>query len=330
MRRVRYYEYGGPEVLRVEEAEVPVPAAGQVLIRTEAIGANFVDTRFRRGAGGIFERPLPGALTGDVVGTVEAIGPEVGTTSAALAKSVSVGDRVAVLTEDAFADFVLADAEWLAPVPDGLDAGAASMLPMASPVALRVLRTGALAKGETVLIHAGAGGIGHMMVQLAKLLGAGTVIATAGSPAKLAFARELGADFAINYADADWPDQVRAVAPGGVDVIADSVGGETLLRGLELLAPFGRTVVYGLASGELPAVPVQSLFALRQVAGFSLLAWRTASPERARAEMTEVADHAVAGRLRTAVHATFPLTEVVKVHQLLDDRGQLGRVLVVP
>ena len=77
-------------------------------------------------------------------------------------------------------------------------------------------------------------------------------------------------------------------------------------------------------------MPVQSLFALRQVAGFSLLAWRTASPERARAEMTEVADHAVAGRLRTAVHATFPLTEVVKVHQLLDDRGQLGRVLVVP
>lgn len=362
MRRVRYYEYGGPEVLRVEEAEVPVPAAGQVLIRTEAIGANFVDTRFRRGAGGIFERPLPGALTGDVVGTVETIGPEVGTAntagtaSAALAESVagaasvagtgadalstvgaastvgavSVGDRVAVLTGDAFADFVLAGAEWLAPVPDGLDAGAASMLPMASPLALRVLRTGALAKGETVLIHAAAGGIGHMMVQRAKLLGAGTVIATAGSPAKLAFAREFGADFAIDYADADWLDQVRAVAPGGVDVIADSVGGETLLRGLDLLAPFGRTVVYGLAGGELPAVPVQSLFALRQVAGFSLLAWRTACPERARAEMTEVADHAVAGRLRTVVHATFPLTEVVKVRQLLDDRGQLGRVLVVP
>jgi NADPH:quinone reductase-like Zn-dependent oxidoreductase len=251
-------------------------------------------------------------------------------TGGGVAGAVRVGDRVAVLVEDAFADFVLADAEWLVPVPDGLDAGAASMLPMASPVALRVLRTGPLAKGETVLIHAAAGGIGHMMVQLARLLGAGTVIATAGSPAKLAFARELGADVAINYADADWADQVRAAAPGGVDVIADSVGGETLLRGLDLLAPFGRMVVYGLASGELAAVPVQSLFAMRQVAGFSLLAWRTASPERARAEMAEVAGHAAAGRLRTAVHATFPLTDVVKVHQLLDDRGQLGRVLVVP
>ena len=88
--------------------------------------------------------------------------------------------------------------------------------------------------------------------------------------------------------------------------------------------------MYGLASGELSAVPVTSLFALRQVTGFSLLAWRAAGPERARAEMTEVADHAVAGRLRTAVHATFPLADVVKVHQLLDDRGQLGRILVAP
>jgi NADPH:quinone reductase-like Zn-dependent oxidoreductase len=197
-------------------------------------------------------------------------------------------------------------------------------------VALRVLRSGRLVEGETVLIHAAAGGIGHVMVQLAKLLGAGTVIATASSPAKLAFARELGADVAIDYTDAGWPDQVRAAAPGGVDVIADSVGGETLLQGLDLLAPFGRTVMYGAASGELSAVPVQSLFALRQLIGFSLLAWRAADPEQARAEMNELADHTVAGRLRTVVHAAFPLTEVAKAHQLLDDRAQLGRVLVIP
>lgn len=322
MRRIRYYEYGGPEVLTLEEAEVPTPEAGQVLIRTEAIGANFVDSKMRRGADGIFRRPLPATLTGDVVGTVEALGPGVGT--------AKVGDRVAALTEDAYADFVLADADWLAPVPDGLGAGAASMLPMASPVALRVLRTGALAEGDTVLIHAAAGGIGHMMVQLAKLLGAGTVIATAGSPAKLAFARELGADVAIDYTEPDWPERVRAAAPAGVNVIADSVAGETLLQGLELLAPFGRTVIYGAAGGELSAIPMRSLFALRQVAGFSLLAWRTARPEQARAEMTEVADHAAAGRLRTVVHATFPLTEAAKAHQLLDDRAQLGRVLIVP
>jgi NADPH2:quinone reductase len=322
MRRVRYYEYGGPEVLKLEETDVPVPEAGQVLIRTEAIGANFVDTKFRQGTGGIFQRPLPGALTGDVVGTVEALGPGVDT--------VRIGDRVASLAEDAYADFVLADAEWLAPVPTGMDAGTASMLPMAAPVALRVLRIGRLAEGETVLIHAAAGGIGHQMVQLARLLGAGTVIATASSAAKLDFARELGADVAINYTDDDWPDQVRAAAPGGVDVIADSVADEIFQKGIDLLAPFGRNVVYGAAGGQLPTVNVRDLYALKTVSGFGILPWRAARPDQARAEMTEVADHMVAGRLRTVVHATFPLPEAAGAHKVLDERAQLGRVLLTP
>ena len=183
MRRVRYYEYGAPEVLTLEEADIPTAGPGQVLIRAEAIGANFVDTKFRRGraSGLLFQRPLPGILTGDVVGVVDAVGSDV--------EDTLLGRRVAALAEDAFADYALADARWLAPVPDGLDLGAASMLPMGAPVALRVLRTGQLAKGETVLIHAAAGGIGHLAVQLAKTLGAGTVIATASSPSKLDFAR---------------------------------------------------------------------------------------------------------------------------------------------
>jgi NADPH:quinone reductase-like Zn-dependent oxidoreductase len=323
MRRVRYYEYGGPEVLRVEEVDIPTPGAGQVLIRSEAIGANFVDTKFRRKAGALFQRPLPGILTGDVVGTVEALGPGVDT--------AKPGDRVAALAEDAFADYVLADADWLAHVPGGMEPGAASMLPMGAPVALRVLRTGYLAPGETVLIHAAAGGIGHLAVQLARLLGAGTVIATAGSPAKLDFARECGADVAVDYTDDDWPDQVRAAAPAGVDVIADSIGGQVSRQSIDLLAPLGRLVAYGAAaSGELLDVPVRSLFALKHVAGFSLLAWRAARPEQARQEMTEVAGLSSDGRLRTAVHATFPLTEAAKAHQLLEDRAQLGRVLLVP
>jgi NADPH:quinone reductase len=324
MRRVRYYEYGGPEVLKLEEVDLPTPGPGQVRLRAEAIGANFVDTKFRRGpsSGSIFQRPLPGILTGDVVGTVDAVGPDV---DAQLA-----GRRVAGLAEDAFADYSIADAQWLAPVPDGLELGAASMLPMGAPVALRALRTGRLAHGETVLIHAAAGGIGHLAVQLAKLLGAGTVIATASSPAKLDFARKYGADIGIDYTDSDWPDQVRNAAPHGVDVVLDSAGGEILQRSFDVLAPFGRVVVYGAASGELTSVPVTNLFALKSVAGFSLLAWRAASPEQARQEMTEVADYSTSGQLRTAVHARLPLTEAVAAHRLLEDRAQLGRVLLLP
>ncbi|MGB3439606.1 MAG: zinc-binding dehydrogenase [Actinophytocola sp.] len=325
MRRVRYHEYGGPEVLKVEEADVPVPGEGQVLIRATAIGANFVDTKFRRGpsAGTLFDLPLPGSPTGDVVGTVEATGPGV--------DPGLVGTRVAALAEkDAFADFVLADAAWLAPVPENLDDGAASLLPSPAPVALRVLRTGRLAAGETVLVHAAAGTIGHLATQLAKLEGAGTVIATAGSAAKLDFARAHGADVAVDYTRDDWPERVRAAAPNGVDVVLDSVGGAVLHQSVDLLVPFGRVVAYGVASGEFGEIPVVSLVGLRTVTAFSLLAWRAAAPERATAEVAELTGQLAYGRLRGSVHTRLPLDEAVAAHRILDSRAQLGRVLLIP
>jgi NADPH:quinone reductase len=314
MRRIRYHRYGGPEVLTVEEVAVPQPGPGQVLIRTEAIGANFVDTRFRSGQGtGPFRRPLPGRLTGDVVGTV-----------------AGTDRRVAALVEDAFAEYVVADEPWLAPVPAGVPAAAASMLPMGGPVALRVLRMARLEPGETVLVHAAAGGIGHLAVQIARRLGAGTVIGTAGSPSKLDFVRRLGADVAVDYTAPDWPDQVRAAAPDGVDVVADSVGGDVLLRSCELLAPFGRVVVYGAGSGQFADLPVASVLRLRSVTGFSLLAWRQAAPEAARADMAEVAAWTAGGQLQTALHATVPLAEAARAHEILESRANLGRVLLVP
>ncbi|SDM36335.1 quinone oxidoreductase family protein [Allokutzneria albata] len=322
MRRVRYHSYGGPEVLRVEPADTPEPGPGQVRLRAEVIGANFIDSKFRQGLGARYDRPLPATLTGDVVGVVEAAGAGV---DAAL-----VGRRVAALAEDAFADQVLADAEWLATVPEGIDDAAATLLPMTAPVALGTLRTGRFARGETVLVHAAAGGIGHIAVQLAKLLGAGKVIATAGSPAKLAFAREHGADAAVDYTAADWPDQVRAEAPNGVDLVLDSVGGGLTAQGLDLLAPGGRLVIYGMAAGEPADLPARQLYALRSVAGFSITTWRATHPREAAQAVEELTGHVAAGRLRGAVHTRLPLDEVRKAHELLDDRAQLGRILLVP
>ncbi|MFJ5227924.1 zinc-binding alcohol dehydrogenase family protein [Streptomyces sp. NPDC088400] len=324
MRRIRYHSYGGPEVLTLEEVPVPVPESGQVLIRAEAIGANFVDTQLRRGMAQteLYPRPLPRSLTGDVVGTVESVGPD---TDPAL-----IGQRVATSSEDAFCDLVLADARWLVPVPDGLDAGTAGALPTVAPVALGVLRAGRLAQGETVLVHSAAGAIGHLTVQLAKILGAGTVIATAGTPAKLDFARAHGADIGVDYTDEDWPEQVRTAVPGGVDVVLDAVGGDILRRSLDVLAPYGRLVMYGAASGELGSIPVTDLFALRSVTGFSLMAAHAADAERAVKDLAELTEYAAQGLLRTAVHARLPLTETAEVHRLLENRAQLGRVLVVP
>lgn len=321
MRRVRYHEYGGPEVLRVEDADVPEPGPGQVRIRATAIGANFVDTKFRSGAGSVFQRPLPATLTGDVVGVVDALGAGVGGELA--------GRRVATLSIDAFADQVLADVAELVDVPAELDEAAASMLPSAAPVAIGTLLTGGLTAGDTVLVHSAAGNIGHLATQLARLRGARTVIGTAGSPAKLDFVREHGADVAVDYSAEDWPDRVRAAAPDGVDLVLDAVGGATTLRSIDLLAPGGRVVVYGAADG-IADVSVRSLYELRSVTGFSLLAWRAARPVEYARALAELTDLFLTGRLRFTVHRRLPLEDAAEAHRVLDARAQLGRILLVP
>ncbi|GIF16057.1 quinone oxidoreductase family protein [Actinoplanes teichomyceticus] len=236
---------------------------------------------------------------------------------------------MAALALDAYAECAVADAAWLAPVPAGLGAADAVMLPMAGVVALRVLRSAGLRGGESVLVHAAAGGIGHVIVQLARVLGAGPVIGAA-SAGKLGFVRSVGADLAVDYDSADWPERVRAAVPGGVDVVLDAVGGAVLRRGVELLAPSGRAVVYGAASGGTEDVPPALLFPLRSITGFNLTAWRRAAPEQARSEMAEVAELFATGRLRTTVHAEFPLEEAASAHRLIEERTHVGRVLLRP
>jgi NADPH:quinone reductase-like Zn-dependent oxidoreductase len=192
-------------------------------------------------------------------------------------------------------------------------------------VALGALRTRRLARGETVLVTAGAGAIGHLAVQLARRLGAGTVIATA-SPAKLGFLKELGADVAIDHTQPGWAAQVRAAAPAGLDVVVEAVGGDVLHQSVGLLAPFGCAVVFGASAGDLTSLPVTSLFGLKTAAGFSLLAWRAASTEQARLDLAGLFQ---AGDLR-AVTTSLPLADVVEAHRLLEDRAVLGRLLLVP
>jgi NADPH:quinone reductase len=323
MRRVRYYEHGGPEVLVVEEVDIPTPGPGQALVKSEAIGTGFIDAEIRRGEGRYAASPLPGSPIGDVVGTVEAVGEGV--------DEALIGQRVVDLVlVDAYADYVLVNADWAVPVPDALDAATASILAMPGPMALHALRVGRLAPGESVLVHSAAGGIGALAVQLAKLEGAGTVIATARSRGKLDLALKQGADHAIAYSDPDWADQVRAVLPNGVDIILDSVGGPISGTSRNLLAPLGRLVIYGFSSGELPELPVPSVFSLRTVTGFSLAEWRAVRPEQARQEIRQVTKYAADGQLHTPVHATTPLANPAQAHHLLHDRNRIGRILITP
>jgi NADPH2:quinone reductase len=319
MRAVRYYDHGGPEVLRLEEVPVPEPTDGQVLIEVEAIGANAIDAVLRRG-NSPWPWPLPANLTGDVVGRITRLGPNT-------PAGVQVGQRVASLSEDAFAEYAAVDANWLAPIPDDADAGEASVLSMTAPLALRLLKAARVAPGETVLIQSAAGTVGHLAVQLARALGAGTIIGTTSAAAKLDFIRAQGAGEAIDLSAEDWPDQVRKLAPNGVDVTLDAVGGKVFDQGLEVLAPLGRMVTYGAISGELPVVQSGALFGLKSVTGVGLMAWRSTRPDEAKEDVAEVTRRWQAGELRPAIHARLPLTETTQLHKILDDRANLGRLI---
>lgn len=319
MRAVRFHRHGGPDVLQLDEVAVPEPAAGQVLIQAEAIGANAIDTVLRRG-NSPWDRPLPGMLTGDVVGRVVKLGP--GTPPALL------GQRVSALSEDAFGDYAAADAAFLAPIPDDADAGAATMMSMTAPLALRLLEAGRLPAGGSVLIHSAAGTVGHLAVQLARSFDPRTIIGTASSPARLDFIRDLGAEPVDLTAD-DWPDRVRAIAPEGLDTVLDAIGGTVFAQGLDLVKPLGTMVSYGAITTEVPMIPALGLRS-RSVTGVSLYGWQQARPDAARADIAEVTRRWQSGELRPVVHATHPLAEVARIHEILDARANLGRLVATP
>ena len=321
MRAVRFHRHGGPDVLQLDEVAVPEPGTGQVLIEVEAIGANAIDTVLRRG-GTPWDRPLPGTLTGDVVGRISKLGPDT-------PPGTAVGQRVAALTDDAFADFAVADAAFLAPIPDHADAGEATMMSMTAPLALRLLEAGRIPAGGTVLIQSAAGTVGHLAVQLARFFDPKTIIGTASSAERLDFIRELGAE-AVDLTDPEWPAKVRELAPDGVNTVLDAVGGTVFDQGLDLVAPLGTMVTYGAITTELPTVPASGLFGLRSVTGVSMMGWRQARPDEARADVAEVTRRWQNGDLRPIVHATHPLTDVTRIHETLDARKNLGRLIATP
>ncbi|HEY3508735.1 MAG TPA: zinc-binding dehydrogenase [Kribbella sp.] len=318
---MRFHRHGGPDVLQLDEVPVPEPGTGQVLIHAETIGANAIDAVLRRG-GTPWDRPLPGTLTGEVVGRITAVGPDT-------PSGVAIGQRVAALAEDAFADQAVADAAFLAQIPDGADAAEATMMAMTGPLALRLLETAQLASGSTVLIHSAAGTIGHLAVQLARSYDPKTIIGTASSPHRLDFIRCLGAE-AVDLTDPEWPAKVRELAPDGVEAVLDAVGGKVFEQGLDLLKPLGSMLTYGAITTELPTVPAGALFGFKSVTGVSIMGWRGARPDAARADITEVLRRWQSGELRPVVDATHPLTEVARIHETLDARSNLGRLVATP
>ncbi|HLV97398.1 MAG TPA: quinone oxidoreductase [Ktedonobacterales bacterium] len=323
MQVVRFYEYGGPEVLKVEDAPVPEPGPGEALVRVAAAGVNYADTRRRLGA--YFEpTPLPWVVGSEVAGMVAKLGPNV--------TGVQEGQRVMALTAGGgYAEYAVVAAQALLPIPPKLSFTQAAALPLQGLTAYYLLKlSGRLKAGESVLVHAAAGGVGTLAVQMAKLLGAGKVIATASTPAKLEFACSLGADAQIDYTREDVVAGVRRATNGkGADIILDGVGGDVFELSLRSLAADGRLVVYGLASGKVVELnPVRLMRRNQSVVGFYLGQLMT-QPEQLRPAMEEIAGWLAAEKLRLMIGHVFPLAEAARAHRQLGARETTGKIVLL-
>ncbi|KAF0995841.1 quinone oxidoreductase [Geobacillus sp. TFV-3] len=324
MKFVQFVEYGGPDVLRVCEGERPKPSGRQVVIEAEAIGVNYADTARREGRY-VVPTPLPFVPGTEVAGVVREVGPEV--------QTVRPGQRVVALIESGgYAEFVAVDERAVVPLPAGMDARQAAALPVQGLSAYHILKTmGRLEEGETVLVHAAAGGVGTIAVQLAKRFGAKTVIATASTEEKRALAKQLGADVAIDYTKDSWAAAVMEATGGrGVDVALEMAGGDVFHQTLDCLAPFGRLVVYGAASGEMTRLnPVRLMAKNWLVIGFFLpqiMKKRVLYEQSLRELLAWVQE----GSLKLMIGGVYPLEQAAEVHRLLQGRKTHGKLLLVP
>jgi NADPH2:quinone reductase len=321
MRAVQIDEFGGPEVLRLAEVPAPEPGDDELLVRVERAGLNFGDTHQRRNQY-IAKHTLPVVLGGEVAGTVERG-----------AGGFEPGERVvALLRTGGYAEYAVARADRTFRLPEGLASDTALALLIQGLTAWHLWQTAArLAPGESVVVHSAAGGTGSLATQLAKPMGAGRVIATAGSDDRRGRALELGADAAV---DPDTGDLAAALvkANGGapVDVVLDSAGGRVFEQSLDVLAPFGRIVAYGNSTREKVAVTNGDLLKTsRSVVGFWLmhLLERRDMLER---PLEDLFARAARGELELPIGGTYPLAEAARAHEDLEARRTTGKLLLDP
>jgi NADPH:quinone reductase len=324
MKAIQFKEYGDPSVLEKVEVEKPELAAGEVLVKVSAIGVNYADTARREGEY-VVPTPLPFIPGAEIAGTVE----EVGEGSTLFEK----GDRVVTLIgSGGYSEYVKTKENTLITIPDGVTDETAVALPLQGLTAYHVLTTmGRLKKGETVLVHAAAGGVGSLAVQLAKRFGAGNVIATASTSEKLNLATDLGADHAINYTNANWREEVMEATGGkGVDVALEMAGGDVFHETVKCMRGFGRVVVYGVASGE-PAqmYPAGLMNRNLSVIGF-FLPQIMKKPVLFEKSLSHLLQMVNTDELKLTIGGVFDLEEAAHVHQMMQERKTKGKLVLKP
>jgi NADPH:quinone reductase len=313
---------GGPERLRYLDVPNPQPAEGEVVVKIEAIGVNFIDVYFRTG---LYKAPeTPVRLGSEASGVISAVGPGV---------DWKVGQRVAYsMARGAYAEYAAVPAKLIVPLPDAVsfDDGAAIMLQgMTAHYLLH--STFPLKSGQTCLIHAAAGGTGLLLLQIAKLLGA-TIIGTASTEDKAQLAKETGADHVVVYSEADFVSEVKELTGGqGVHVVYDSVGATTFAKSLDCLRPRGMMVSFGQSSG--PVGPIDPLILSQKGSLFLTrpsLANYISDPAELRWRSSDLFNWIDAGKLQTRIYKVYPLRDGAAAHRDLEARKTSGKLLLKP
>jgi NADPH:quinone reductase len=322
MKAVRVHRYGGPEVLTYEDIPVPEPKPGEARVKIEASGVNYIDIYQRSG---LYPLPTPFTLGTEGAGIVDAVGPDV--------TEVKKGDRVAYASiPGSYAEYAVVPAGRLVPIPPNTDARSAAALMLQGMTAhYLTYSTYALQKGDTALVHAAAGGVGLLLIQMAKQRGA-TVIGTVSTEAKASLAKEAGADHLILYIQSDFLAEVKKITAGrGVNVVYDSVGQTTFEKSLDCLKPRGYMVLFGQSSGPVPAFDPGKL-----AAKGSLFLTRPSLPHYTleRAELLERANDVfnwtASGKLKLRIDKALPLKEAAEAHRQLEGRKTTGKVILLP
>jgi NADPH:quinone reductase len=322
VKAVRVHQYGGPEVLRYEDVDVPRPRAGETLVKIAASGVNYLDVQYRTGR---HKTPTPFIVGSEGAGVVADVGAEVA--------ELRAGDRVAyAMTLGSYAEYALVPAWKLVAVPPAIELETAAAVMLQGLTAHYLTHsTFPLKRGETALVHAGAGGVGQVIVQVAHLLGA-RVIATVGTDAKAVIARDAGADEVIVYTRDDFEAEVKRLTGGaGVDVVYDSVGRDTFEKSLNCLRPRGYLVLFGFSSGQVaPFDPATlgikgSLFLTRPGLN-QYMATRDELLMRANAVFTWL----MAGKLRVRIDRRYSFQDARQAHEDLEGRRTAGKIVLAP
>ena len=322
MKAVVLEKIGGPEVLKIAEIPKPEVKPGMVLVKVRAAGINFADTLFRQGQY-MMQPSFPDTPGLEAAGVIEAVGDGVTT--------LKPGQRVAGMGSKMYAEYALAPATQVVPIPDSMNFEEGAAFPIQVLTAWHMLHTShKTERGQTVLVHSAAGGVGVVAVQIAKAAGA-RVIGTVSSDSKIALVKEHGADEVINYATHDFAEETNRLTGGrGVDLILDAVGATTMEKGLTCLAPFGHLILYGRAGGAPEPLNLFRLFERSvKVSGFTLYAVAPV-PEVMRRGIEESLRLIAEKKVRIVIGKTFPLAQAAEAHRFMESRQSFGKLLLIP